>query len=171
MLIAEWEVCVKPLHVLDGVNRHAAFADLAKHAVGIAVEAIKCWAIERRAQADGPLMLREIVEASIRVFSQAESCEQPRRLFNFSFLFSAFSFLQVHLAIRRVHEWKLAGQSLAEKVARDFTRLVSLRQRESRKFQAGRRGDFADTVARGTPALKQLSTKRRIVESCFNAGV
>ena len=66
----EVEAVVEPHHVLDGVNRHTAFADFSKNAVGVAVDAVKCRAIERGAEPMRPLVLRQIMEPLVRIFGQ-----------------------------------------------------------------------------------------------------
>ena len=75
MLVAEREVRVQPLHVLDRVNRDAAFADLAERALGVAVHPVKRRPVERGAEADRALVLGEIVKSRVRVVGQAQPCK------------------------------------------------------------------------------------------------
>ena len=55
---AEIKSVVKPHHVFDGVDRHAALANFSENAVGIAVDPVKCRPIECRAKPMGALVAR-----------------------------------------------------------------------------------------------------------------
>ena len=78
---AEIEAVVEPDHVLDRVDRHAAFADLAEDAGGIAVDAVKRRPVERRAEALRALVRAEEMETLVRVFREHQAGEEARRLF------------------------------------------------------------------------------------------
>ena len=78
---AERETIEEALHVLDRVDGHAAFADLAEHSVSIAVESVQRRPVECCAETDRALMLREKMEARVRVLREAEAGEETRRFF------------------------------------------------------------------------------------------
>ncbi len=61
---------IETLHILNGVNGHAALAHLTEHAVGVAVQAVKRRAIERRAEPMRALVARQIMEPLVRILSQ-----------------------------------------------------------------------------------------------------
>jgi hypothetical protein len=75
---------VKPLHVLDRIDRHAPFAYLAEHSVSVAVQAVQSRPVERGAETEAFLVSREVVESSVGILGQAQSGEEPRRLFDWA---------------------------------------------------------------------------------------
>ena len=98
-----------------------ALADLAEDAVGVAVEAVERWPVERGAEPHGPLLLGEEVEPRVGVLGQPQAREQPRRLLRRLGRFARVRrLLQVHLPVRRVGKGELARQPLAEQVPRDL---------------------------------------------------
>src|SRR5437762_10040186 len=103
MWVAQREPRIKALHVLEGVNGHPPFADLAEHPVGIAVEAVKGRTVEGGAEPNVFLMSREVVEALVAVFSQAEAGEEAGGFFGFRISDFGFRlFLKVHLPVGAV---------------------------------------------------------------------
>jgi len=150
------EPVVKPHHVFDRIDGHAALADFPEDAVRVAVDSIKCRAVERGAQSFRALMGAEKMKTLICVLGQHQTREQPRRLFRFRIsdharpartgfriLLSGFrcpvsAFGQIHLAIGAIQKRKLAGQSFAEQITRNLARLIDLRQRQTRQRQTGR---------------------------------
>ena len=75
---------------------------------------------------------------------------------------SDFGFLNIHLWIGGVYERKLARQSFAVEIARDFSGFVRLRQGQPRELQTGGRRHGADTGADSLPALEDLIAELRL---------
>ena len=139
---AEVEAVVEPDHVLDGVDRDAALADLPEHAVGVAVQAVQRRPVERGAQPRAALVAGEVMEAFVRVLGQTKAGKEASGFFRLFHLlvrcgvavlpvfrvavlsvgavllavaatFGLAQRLQIHLAIRAVREWEFARQSFA----------------------------------------------------------
>src|ERR1041384_7964427 len=96
MLRSQQKPGVQPFHVFDGINGHSAFADLAKDAFGIAVQPIKRWAVEGRAEANSLLLRRQIMKSAVGVLSQAKSRKEARRLFQCGVWSAECGLLQIH---------------------------------------------------------------------------
>ena len=71
---------VEANHVLDRVDRHAALADLADHAVGVRIDAVKRRTVKGGAETFRALMRAQEMETLVRVFREHEAGEEPRRL-------------------------------------------------------------------------------------------
>ena len=76
--LVELEPVVEAFHVVHGVERDAALADLAEHAVRAAARAVERRAVERGGKALGALVAREVMEALVRVLGGAQAREQAR---------------------------------------------------------------------------------------------
>ena len=77
---ADIEAVVKPDHVFDGVDRDAAFADLAEDAVGVAVDAVKRRPVERGAETLRTLVRAEKMEPLVRIFREHQTRRKAGRL-------------------------------------------------------------------------------------------
>ena len=155
MFPAQRKAGIKPFHVFHGIQRHAAFADFPEDAVGVAVEAVECRAVESGAESDVFLMAREVVEAVVGVFGQGQPGEKAR---GFLGVFCA-GIYQVHFAISGVHEREFTGQSFSIEVAGDFTRFIGQRQGQARQFQGGGDGYRPQATTSGLPTCHQLLTE------------
>src|SRR5947207_534622 len=162
MFVAERKTGVEALHVVNRINGHAAFADLAEDTVRVAVQAVERRPVEGGAEADGFLLAREVVETPVGVSGQSQPGKQARRLFNLGSRISDLGSLKIHLGIGGAYERKLAGQSFTVEITRDFSGFIRLRQGQPRKFQTGGRGHRADTGADGVPALEDLIAELRL---------
>ena len=81
MCVAELKTGVEPLHVLNRIDRHAAFADLAEDPVRVAIQAVERRPVKSGAESDGLLLAREVVETTVGVRSQSQPGKQACRLF------------------------------------------------------------------------------------------
>jgi len=81
MCVAEWKTGVELIQVLNCIDRHAAFADLAEDTVRVAVQAIERRPVKGGAEADGLLLAREVVETPVGVSGQSQPGKQAGRLF------------------------------------------------------------------------------------------
>ncbi len=185
---AHFEPVVEPDHVLDRVDRDAALADFAHHAVGIRVDAVERRAIESGAETFRTLMCAQEMEALVRVLRQHEAREKPGwfllrlhlRLGDCRFRAVAFrgsigpvtrfcvavtarlDFLQrleIHLAIGAVQIRELAGQTVAEEIARNLARFIDLGQGEARQRQTSRRAGNRDAGLDLVPALDHFAAE------------
>ena len=172
MRIIQPEAVVEPFHVVDGVDGHAAFADLAEDAVRVAVEAVERRPVERGAQAHEFLLTGEKVEAFVRVFGQSKTGEETRGFFDCRCLPLCVAWLlrvpgvlaaQIELAIGAIHEWKLAWRPFAKEEPCKFARFVRQRKCHPREPKSGRGAGGSHFLEDSVPAPKHFVSKLRVL--------
>ena len=75
MLVSQWEPGIKPFHVFDGIDGNAAFTDLSQNTIGVAVNSIESGTIKSGAEANGVLVLSQVVKTAVRIFRQPQTRE------------------------------------------------------------------------------------------------
>ena len=68
--MAQRKSCIKPLHVINGVNSNAALTNLPGDTIGIAIQPVQRWTIESRTEPNRLLMTGQIVKAAVGVFGK-----------------------------------------------------------------------------------------------------
>src|SRR6202030_388122 len=76
----EIESVVEPHHILDRVDGHAALADFSENAVRVAINPVKCRAVECGAESMCALMRGKKMKTLVRVLGQHQTGEQTGRL-------------------------------------------------------------------------------------------
>jgi hypothetical protein len=76
---AQLEAVVKADHILDRIDRHAAFADFSKNTICVAVDTVKSRAVKGGAKTLRALMRAQKMETLVGVLREHEAGEQTRR--------------------------------------------------------------------------------------------
>ena len=142
----EVEAVVEADHVLDGIDGHAALADLGHCAGLVGVEAVEGQRVERSGEARGAAALPQEVEAPVRGLREAEAGEHTDGVL-----------VGPAGGVRALGVWECAGDVLLVKVADDLRQAGVLRRQAQDghpQVAGGLAGDGHAAIARGGAAVE-----------------